>query len=469
MEQQDKPTEGLTVTDDNKGQIQETSKPDYSYEEKTECPFYLKVSFLVVFFMTGITNHLGTVLILTGSRNLCVELGKENFMGFYTIATIICSSVTRIVNSRVFIRVSYQKRIFFLSFYLFSAYILLFLTLHFNQQDTEHKYTNLFFVLSLLSSFIMGTGYAFGESTMLGYLKLYPKFLVGGWSSGTGMASLTGAILNLIARYKKSQSQGFDLKYIYLFVSPICLCYILFFLAASKLKETYDRLQKTHPGLKQFVHKDRPIEPASATEGLQTTEEQVEEQTQEEIAQKALEKNKPLSIANLKQAYIYAFRLITNLGAVYFFEFTTLNGLVERVTRAGIVKADNPIFTYYEALVICYQIGAFIARSALPLVKHVTIVEIFTIFQATNLVFWILEYYLEITHIYGILAVTLVVLGFVAGGSYAACFYFMLNDPREEFEPYKELAVNMTTISNDLGTLGSGLMVLLLHNFIMKI
>ena len=93
MEQQDKPTEGLTVTDDNKGQIQETSKPDYSYEEKTECPLYLKVSFLVVFFMTGITNHLGTVLILTGSRNLCVELGKENFMGFYTIATIICSSV----------------------------------------------------------------------------------------------------------------------------------------------------------------------------------------------------------------------------------------------------------------------------------------------------------------------------------------------------------------------------------------
>ena len=55
----------------------------------------------------------------------------------------------------------------------------------------------------MIPSFIMGTGCALGEATILGSLRNYPKSLVNGWSSGTGLAGIFAASLTLFFKIQK--------------------------------------------------------------------------------------------------------------------------------------------------------------------------------------------------------------------------------------------------------------------------
>ena len=82
-----------------------------------------------LFFLIGIINHLGTILVMTGGRLLANELGMGDYLTFYSSASILFAFITRIVNSKLFIRVSYNKRIFFLCFWNIAGYFSMFLIL----------------------------------------------------------------------------------------------------------------------------------------------------------------------------------------------------------------------------------------------------------------------------------------------------------------------------------------------------
>jgi len=140
----------------------------------------------------------------------------------------MCSSLTRIFNSRYLIKVTYRKRITFLGFYFLAAYLLLFLTLHLNSNGSIDNTAG--FLLTMIPSFIMGTGSALGEATIIGSLRNYPKNLINGWSSGTGLAGIFGAVLSLIFEIEKIET-----KDLYLFVSPLSIIYLLIFI----LQENY--------------------------------------------------------------------------------------------------------------------------------------------------------------------------------------------------------------------------------------
>ena len=53
---------------------------------------------------------------MTDGRLLANELGMRNYLTFYTSASILFAFITRIVNTKLFIKVSYNKKIFFLMF-----------------------------------------------------------------------------------------------------------------------------------------------------------------------------------------------------------------------------------------------------------------------------------------------------------------------------------------------------------------
>jgi hypothetical protein len=133
------------------------------------------------------------------------------------------------------------------------------------------------------------------------------------------------------------------------------------------------------------------------------------------------------------------------------------------------IKLNNKIFTYYESLILFCCLGEFIAKFTLRIVKHIKILEIFTTIQLINFIFWMLEYYFNIVSIYELLCVSLIVLGFIVGGSYRAYNYFMINNSQHAPKLSKETANSISTISNDVGILCSGVMVLILHTVIMKI
>lgn len=456
---------------ENKDPSNIQNQSQLTYKDKATCPLKLKISFLITFCMMGIINHLGVFLILTGSRNLSYEFNKPSFMGIYTIATFICASLTRILNKRFFIKISNKQRISCLSFYLFFAYILIFISLFLKSKDKKGENINTYFIISLISCFMMGTGYAFGENTMLDYIKLNPKFIEIGWIFGAGIATVIASALNVIARNQTEEKKSTDLKFMYLMISPLSLCYVIFFINAMKLKEEFDIVQKIQPGLEQFVNEEHPIAPDSTMQDNTQTENFIpEKQNEIEVHENANDNNNKENLSEHEgNKKFFMFRICANFGIIYFVEFTILNGLVERYIKKYTIKLNNKIFTYYESLILFCCLGEFIARFLLCIVKHIKIPEIFTTIQLINFIFWMLEYYFNIVSIYELLCVSLIVLGFVVGGSYRAYNYFMINNSQHTPKLSKETANSVTTISNDLGILCSGITVLILHTVIMKI
>lgn len=354
----------------------------------------------------------------------------------------------------------------FLCSYIFVAYVSLFLILKLvPRKEGEEKgdYDTLGFCLTLIPSFIMGTGYAFGESTILGYLRLFPKELVGGWSSGTGLSGLTGACLNLLVKLTKT-----DLQYLYIGVSPACYLYLICFYLTDML---YKRYKVEYGEINVNAISNASIEKPEE-EGLTNTDGETENNLlgDNKASENEAPKNREMSFANLGQAFVAGGRIIINLGLVYLIEFTTLNGIAERVTHESTLAPEGIRRAPYEFFCLCYQIGCFISRSALVIVKRITIVEMFTILQLTNCVFWIFEkifFQHLITNFFGLVPL-LIILGFFGGGSYAACFYFILNSTTIPSD-LKELCINVATICNDLGTLGSSFLTIFIQTYIFPI
>lgn len=440
---EEKPKEEVKeeIKDDAKEEKKDVAKDNSSYPAK------FKYGFWFLFFFMGLINNIGTVLILSGAQRLSREMGMNSLMGLYPIATIICSSAARLFNSKFLINISHKKRIIFLSFYLFTAYIALFVILRLFKGTTEHQ--TLGFCLTLIPSFIIGTGYAFGESTILGYLKAFPKDLVGGWSSGTGLSGLIGACLNLVCK-----SVNIDLQYLYIGTSPAPLFYFVLFIIVENLKKDYD---------KEIANGNilGPLQPdqVAPSENNETSK---DEESQNQSTET---KNKEMSFSNLSAAFGAGYHIILNLGFVYFLEFTALNSISERITHKPDLKHKD--INIYEAFCMCYNIGVFVSRSSLPLVRKIKKAWIFSVCQIVNFTILVLDFYFNILQDYYIRFPMLLELGFFGGGAYAACFYHILNStviPQD----LKELCVNIATICNDTGTLFSGIATIIVSNFIMK-
>ena len=184
-----------------------------------------KYQLFILFFLLGIINHLGTILVMTGGRLLAYELEMKDYVTIYTSVATIFSVFTRIINSKICIKVSYKKRVVFICFWMMFGYLSMFAVLTLHETILEENNV-LCFILSFIPCFFLGSSYAFGESAMLAYLRLFPKTLIAGWSSGTGLSGIISGGLNLLSQLLN----GLSLKYLYLLLTPVGLLYLFFFI-----------------------------------------------------------------------------------------------------------------------------------------------------------------------------------------------------------------------------------------------
>ena len=170
---------------------------------------------------------------------------------------------------------------------------------------------------------------------------------------------------------------------------------------------------------------------------------------------------------NFKLAFSKSKRYIINLAVVYCLEYVILSGLSERVTKEKVIKEDFFKDILYETFCLCYQLGVWCSRSSLVVVKHIRMVEIFTICQGLNFILWMIQVFCPYVYISWICFAHLIIVGLFGGSAYVGCFYFVL-ESKEIDTHLKELSVNIGTIFNDIGILTSSLIVLLLDNTLMK-
>ena len=419
------------------------------------------------FSFIGLVNNLGYVLIITSAQQFANKLNDDTLIAFYPLALILFNSISRFINSKYCITISYFKRAVGLSIYFCFGYLFLFtiLTIVDNIDDFNQK---LAFFLTLIPAIIMGTGQSFGEATFLGYIRTFPQDYVSGWSSGTGFAGVFGAFLSLTFKLI-----DVELKNLYLFVSPVTLLYFLSFYITYKIKTKIDYKNR----LKNDEEEDEEEENEDEEENNEIRNNKSLPERPSDLIKSNdksniptdVSRNKKMSFENFPLGFKYGKRYILNMFIVYYLEYTVCSGFSERANYFEYVNSKDMLFedAQYETFLLCYQIGVVISRSSLFIFKYLTFIELLNIFQFINFVFWFIEGKYGIIDNQWVCFITLIFLGFCGGGVYVGCFYFILNDNKIPPE-YKELCLNIGTIFNDSGVLLSSITCVILDNTFMK-
>ena len=484
-----------------------------------------KYQLFILFFFIGIINHLGTILVMTGGRLLAYELEMRDYVTIYTSVATVFSFFTRVINSKLCLKVSYKKRVVIICFWMMAGYLSMFAVLQLHETILE-EYNVLCFVLSFIPCFFLGSSYAFGESAMIAYLRLFPKTLIAGWSSGTGLSGLISGSLNLLSQLLN----GLSLKFLYLILTPVGILYLILFMWTYRILKSQERKIERERRLSSMgnfsIARDTSIRESSTpneiknkneeennkikekielahkqkkNEENENNEEKNEEEVQEpgadqenlvletyedqnlpldeekedkksirEAEDKEMENmnksNQTMSIANFSKVMKMVGEVIINLGLIYFLQFFCVNALIVRVCSKVDIKflpkgcSENG-HTYrkgkFEFINLSYQVGMFISKTFIKIVRKIQPIEIYTFVIIIINVIYITEYYTAFLHWGYFLGIGLI-LGFFSGGTYAGGFYTILNSDRVD-KNYKELTVNVATIFNDTGTFLSGI------------
>ena len=444
-----------------------------------------KYQLYALFFFLGVLNHLGTILVMTGGRLLSIQLGMNNYVPIYISVSTVFNLAIRLLNSKFCLKVSYKKRVIIICFMNITGYLTMFgvLKLH---EGPLNGMNGLCFGLSFIPCFLLGASYAFGESAMIAYLRLFPKTLIGGWSSGTGVSGCISGLLNFLTQLFGS----FSLDILYLVLTPVGPLYLLLFFWTYKLlKKDLDipsgELVRDTPTISNAnkSEKDEEGDAINTEENLinDKGEEGEEKETYEGDSQADWSNiddinklNKTMSCVNFKAVMKMCGRTIVNLGIIYFLYFICISCLVIRDCD----KIDIPFLPLeinksvknrkgkYEFVNLFFQFGMFTAKTLIKLVRKIKAIEIYTgsIFGITIIYF--VQYYTGFMP-YWAFPIVNYILGCFSGGTYSGAFYSILHSGKV-IQEYKELTVNIATLFNDLGTFLSGLVGYVLLNFVVS-
>lgn len=122
-----------------------------------------------------------------------------------------------------------------------------------------------------------------------------------------------------------------------------------------------------------------------------------------------------------------------NLCLVYFLEYMCITCFSDRTTRR--IESNDPSlsdsFVTKNAVIIfnfCYQIGVFLSRSSLSVVK-IRRIEILTLLQLINFTFFLFNTIFVFLPNFYVLFVLMIWVGLMGGGSYVNVMYNMLESP----------------------------------------
>ena len=386
-----------------------------------------KYQLFALFFFLGVLNHLGTILVMTGGRLLAKQLDMIDYVPIYTSVSTIFNLAIRLLNSKFCLKVSYKKRVIIICLLNVFGYASMFgvLKLH---EGPLHDMKEICFILSFIPCFLLGASYAFGESAMIAYLRLFPKTLIGGWSSGTGVSGIISGSLNFLTQLFGS----FSLDILYLVLTPVGPLYIIFFFWTYKLlKKDLDIpsgeiIRDTSVNTSSQNEKEDENNAINTEENLLDDKGETEEEQKSQVDSTNVDDvnklNKTMSCENFKAVMKMCGRTIINLGIIYFSYFICIsclvirdcdkidipflpledikNGTINTTYYKNETTNETEIITYekyrkgkFEFINLFFQFGMFTAKTLIKLVRKIKPIEIFTgsIFGITAIYF--VQYY----------------------------------------------------------------------------
>ena len=476
-----------------------------------------KYQLFSLFFFLGVLNHLGTILVMTGGRLLARKLEMNDYVPIYTSVSTVFSIVIRMLNSKLCLKVSYKKRVIIICFSNILGYISMFGVLKLYEGPLNDM-KELCFALSFIPCFFLGASYAFGESAMIAYLRLFPKTLIAGWTSGTGVSGCISGFLNFLTQLVS----GLSLDFLYLILTPVGPIYLLLFFWTYKLLKKDDMQDMPTDALirDESIRNEQP-ETVEENNAINTEENVVADDPQnnknESLNMDDMNKlNQTMSCSNFKAVMKMCGRTIINLGFIYFSYFICISCLVIRDSEKidipflpletnKVVEKNTDVANYekfnetsfnfesiimetynndstdnqtetikyekyrkgkFEFINLFFQLGMFTAKTFIKVVRKIQPIEIYTGSILCITVLYFLEYYFGFMP-YWLFPIVNYILGCFAGGTYSGAFYVILHSGKVTPE-YKELTVNIATLFNDVGTFLSGIVGYLLMKFVVN-
>ena len=393
----------------------------------------------------GAINNYFYVLVNSAAQSLCTEFHREAWIGAILWCNIAFGLVARLINMTI--TEKFRLRIVVNTLLNVVGLGGIVLSLHLGTR---------YFWLCLVAIIFIGTASSFGESVVLCYLKKFPSELVGAWSSGTGFAGVLGTLS--YAFFKTDALQLRDVN-IFTYVSPLLLVYLLLFFVVIKIPEGVqeDEQQQDETKEQTQAHEQQGGESApllGGESGINAHPADTEAVPEHET-----------TCERIGRCIRYVWWPSLNLILVYFFEYVACMGGSNRAQGGDWRHSPNWfIRESYVILNLSYQIGVLISRSSLSLVK-IKHVEILSIIQLCNMVFWLVQASIHFVQGYPLIWVLflhMVFTGLMGGASYVNVFYLVLHNrtvpPRD-----RELATNIAALSNTFGITMAAVAILILE------
>ncbi len=378
------------------------------------------------FFILGCINNLAYVVINSAAQSLAISFDARSLVGLVPWANVAVGVLLRFVNMWLS-HVAYKWRMLMCCLLFVIGLVGIAFSVYVN------------FVFALVMIVFVGAASSFGESILLTYQRNFPPEVVGGWSSGTGLAGVGGALLYILF----SAVLNFSNEDTFICLIPTVIIYMMAY------------------GL--MLHPEPPPQDAAAaaakaaadSSDVQVDSIAAEEKGGESAALLAAGHRAPETGA---RRYWRCVKLVAwqaiNLLLVYFFEYVASVGAADKSEPVGSLHSPNWwVRNAFVLLAFMYQLGVFCSRSSLRIVR-IRRVEILTVLQAANFVLWILQAYYKFMPIEAQLPLMFFV-GLLGGASYVNIFYNLLHDdiyPDED----RELIVNMAAVCINLGIVLAG-------------
>lgn len=195
--------------------------------------FDLKKRYLFVsFFVVGLINNNGYVLINSAAQNLAKTFHKENLMPVFQFSLSIFSVVVNIVNSKYLLAYKHKSKVTWIIIAWTIGYLGFFGAYHINNDNWG-------FLTCVIATLVIGIHTTGGSATVMGFMKALPPTVISGFASGTGFAGISGASINLTA-----DVLDIPFKVICIAMIPISLIYGYFFFRVVDLKTKVDACEK---------------------------------------------------------------------------------------------------------------------------------------------------------------------------------------------------------------------------------
>ena len=366
-------------------------------------------------------------------------------MGIFSFSMVFIAMLLRVVNSRYLMKIKHQYKIW--CAIVFSVLSIGFLILSKQIQ---------LFGFTIVSCLLVGFSISLGDCTIIGFMKCFPAIIFSGYSSGTGMSGVVGATFYLVLKF-------FSVPFEYIVLSllvfyPIYgLCFYLVMRLKVQLEESMKQNNNSFVELEEVnISIDKK---ERETKGMKLPSIRKLQENESQINQK-------LSWSSFKRVFKKGWLLYMDLLIMYFLEYISLTAISSQISiqyhqKYPANKAPKVIFVFFEILQLCYQLGVWLARSSLDIMR-IKRIWIIVLFLSLATIGFFLQSIFHSMVSYWVPFMVLLVIGFVGGLGYVNVYHQILKHPEVE-KKYKEISTNLTGIFADLGIISSSLVGFLLQ------